>query len=960
MKFLFILIAFLTLNLFSFGQLNMTSPNNGVSNPLNCSTYNSIVANFFDNGTSTNYANSFSDTLTVCPDLTNGYKVSFSSLTADSYIWNVDPTDTLYIFDGSSTSAPLVAAINSGTHPTGFAYTSSFTNLSGCLTFVFHSNAAANNIGWSANIKCSSPAQPIDINLEAYKNGEPVDLLIADSIFIDLCLGDTLILTIDPDYINSLETTGVGYSQNDGNVNVGWVWSTGETFTAEDTVQYIATNSSGFISSVYLTDALLHTSSRDVFIRVGTIPNFGGLFPTPDTVCIGDQTVLYGGFDITDTTQYGFTIPPAVFTIGGAVAQATYLPDGNGQSYTTDIAITGFDPFQTLTPTCNVDKICLEIEHSYVGDLIATITCPNGSTATLFDGNNVSPLNTFLGEAYDDDASSVIGIGYTYCFTDNGTSTFANAPHTTLTAPPATFAGETVTPGQYIPQNLFSTTLAGCPLNGIWTITITDDQGSDDGWIFNWSLAFAACNYGDSLQYQNYAVSGEYINVNPILSQTDSTLTTIVQNPGNNGYQFHVVDDFGCPHDTTINVFAHFVDVIETDTVCNNDDLTMSTNFASTPGTWSFYNSAGTPTFSSNTNVNTTVSFDVEGIYHLVYTGTLCGADTATIYYQGYVPFNFNAPFINCPNTPKEFEIQDSLNFASVDWNLGLPSDNEFTNALGNGTYTVNGIGNNGCPYDTTFTVTSQPPIVLSFPGLPTFCGWSLPDTMEMILNTGVEPGQWTFIGPTNGVTFVDDNVLNTDAVFSQYGTYSLIFTEPTCLDDDTLTVAVTPGVYFNILDYDLCDGSSLEILTDIALPQYVTSMQWNTGATTPSITVTDGGYYTFTISNACQSMTDSSLITLLDCNITMPNVFTPNGDGKNDVYKIITNAEGIFKNFHIVITNRWGNLIHEYDNVEGIWDGTTSSGKIAGDGVYFYSVKATTIQDEEVIKQGFIHLISQ
>lgn len=960
MKYFFILITFLSVNLFSFGQLNMTSPNNGTSNPVDCNAYNTPVANFFDNATSTNYANNFNDTLTVCPDLVNGYKITFSSLTADSYIWNVDPTDTLYIFDGANTSAPLIAAINSGTNPTGFTCTSSFTNLTGCLTFVFHSNAAANNIGWSANIKCSKPAQPIDIHLEAYKNGSSTDELLSDSLFIDLCLGDTLILTIDPDYVNSLEATGVGYSQNDNNVDIKWVWSTGEVFNDEDTVQYIATSSSGFISSIYLTDSLLNVSTRDVYIRVGTVPNFGGLFPTPDTVCVGDQVVLYGGFDITDTTQYGFTIPPGIFTIGGAVAGQTYLPDGNGSSYTTNIAITGFDPLQTLTPSCTVDKICLNIEHSYVGDLIATITCPNGTMATLFDGNNVSPLNTFLGEPYDDPSTSA-GNGYSYCFTDNGTSTFAAAPHTNLTAPPAPEAGETVTAGQYIPQNLFSTTLAGCPLNGIWTITVTDDQGSDDGYIFDWSLSFAACNYGDSLTYQNYAVSGQYINVNPIINQTDSTMTTIVPNEGNNGYVFHVVDDFGCPHDTTINVFAHFVDVLETDTVCNGDILTMTTNYASEPGSWSFYGSPGTPVFGSNTNINTTVSFPTPGVYHLVFSGVICDvADTAHIYYQGYVPFNFNAPFVNCPNNPKTFEIQDSLNFESVDWNLGLPTDNNFTNDLGTGTYTVNGIGKNGCPYDTTFTVTSQAPIVLSFPGLPTFCGWSLPDTMEMILNTGVEPGQWTFVGPNNGVTFVDDNVLNTDAIFSQYGIYSLIYTEPTCQDDDTLIVNVTPGVYFNILDYDLCDGSSLEILTDIALPEYVTSMQWNTGATTPSITVTQGGYYTFTISNACQSMTDSSKITLLDCNITMPNVFTPNGDGKNDVYQIITAADGIFKNFHITITNRWGNLVKEYTTVEGIWDGTTGEGKLASDGVYFYSVKATTIQDEEVIKQGFIHLISQ
>ena len=967
MKYIFTFSAILLTSIYSIGQLNMNSPNNNVSNPINCSTYNSIVANFFDNGTSTNYVNNFNDTLTVCPDIVNGTKITFSSLTADGYIWNVDPTDTLYIFDGPSTLSPLVASINSGTHPLGYRFTSSFTNLSGCLTFVFHSNAASNNIGWSANLICTKPAQPIDINLEAFVNSSSTNSLLSDSVFIDLCLGDTLILTIHPDYINSLQSTGVGYSQNDANVLFRWEWSTGEVFLETDTIQYVANTSSGFISRIILRDSLTFSSIRDVYIRVGTIPNFGGLFASPDTLCIGESSMLFGGFNSTDTTLYGFTIPPANFVISGAVAGTTYLPDGTGTSYTTDIPISGFPPNQVLTAQCGISEICLEMEHSYIGDLIATITCPNGTIATLFNGNNTSPLNTFLGEPYED-PSSVAGNGYNYCFSDAAQYTFAQVgagspgTTTTLVSPPAPSSGATITSGSYKPQNNLTTSLLGCPLNGNWTITVTDDQGADDGYIFQWGINFSSCNYGDSLTYQNYPVSGGYINVNPIISQTDSTKITIPSLLGNNPYVFRIIDDFGCPHDTTINVIVHYVDVLETDSICTGS-LNMTTNNATQPGIWSFYNSPGTPVFASSTNVNTSVTFPTPGIYHIVYTTTTTcvAADTATISYFGDLPFNLNAPFFVCPNAPKVFTIGNSSQFDSVMWISGstppivIANPNAFSNSIGIGSYTINGVGNNGCPYDTTFVITSQPPVVIIHQS--TMCN----DSINMIFNTGPSQlGHWSYIPPSIGAfpTFEHIDSLNTGVSITTYGTYQLIFTEPTCLDDDTLSITFIPGVYFDLSDFKICEGKSITLAPMIVLPDFVTSMIWSTGETTPTINVSQAGNYTFTISNSCETKTDSSIITMKVCDIEMPNVFTPNGDGINDFYHMIGDKE-IFKSFHIVIVDRWGVLIKEYDDPTGKWDGTDNKGNYVTTGVYTYYVDSVTLQDDKLIKNGFIEVLN-
>jgi gliding motility-associated-like protein len=68
---------------------------------------------------------------------------------------------------------------------------------------------------------------------------------------------------------------------------------------------------------------------------------------------------------------------------------------------------------------------------------------------------------------------------------------------------------------------------------------------------------------------------------------------------------------------------------------------------------------------------------------------------------------------------------------------------------------------------------------------------------------------------------------------------------------------------------------------------------------------------------------------------ITIPNVFTPNGDGVNDLYEIHTN--GMFEDcLEFKVFNRWGKLIYESNNANILWDGKVE-GNDASDGLYYY-----------------------
>ncbi len=89
--------------------------------------------------------------------------------------------------------------------------------------------------------------------------------------------------------------------------------------------------------------------------------------------------------------------------------------------------------------------------------------------------------------------------------------------------------------------------------------------------------------------------------------------------------------------------------------------------------------------------------------------------------------------------------------------------------------------------------------------------------------------------------------------------------------------------------------------------------------------------------------------IDVLESKLEVPNVFTPNGDGKNDLFKVA--YKSIVK-FHGWIYNQWGRLVYEWTDPALGWDGTIN-GKDAPDGAYMYIIEATgDDKDEQTGKQ--------
>ena len=117
-------------------------------------------------------------------------------------------------------------------------------------------------------------------------------------------------------------------------------------------------------------------------------------------------------------------------------------------------------------------------------------------------------------------------------------------------------------------------------------------------------------------------------------------------------------------------------------------------------------------------------------------------------------------------------------------------------------------------------------------------------------------------------------------------------------------------------------------------------------------------GIYSLTVTSANGCISEDTIIVVLDCqdisDIIVPNVFTPNGDGENQTFKVIT---ADLKQVEVEIYDRWGLLIYSWNNIDGSWDGTNKNGKESSAGTYYYIVNATTWLGKNISKKGTLSL---
>ncbi len=521
----------------------------------------------------------------------------------------------------------------------------------------------------------------------------------------------------------------------------------------------------------------------------------------------------------------------------------------------------------------------------------------------------------------------------------------------------ATVTSQALSVGTYV-YNATSTSLSNCPSNSTSTINVVASPGQTTG-------LNAICP-GTKTQLTNATIGGVWssLDVSKAIVNSKGVVTGVADGSCTIRYTVCGVDvDFPI----TINSSLGIGSISGLSDVCIGSNITLTN--PTNGGVWT----SADPTKATVNSSGVVTGVTVGSTIIKYVSGALNGCNQAkkTITINSLPVVNpitgtlqsckgVDATLIGSPLNGSW--SSGSLNVATIDPTSGVVKP--ITKGVAVITYTYT--DNNNCQNKITenFTTLQPDPQIYDLTNSDhVYCLFHLEDTLKMSSNIGATKGKWSFISPSSGgqATFLPDSIFNTGIKVDKYGDYKFVFAEETCKNTDTILVKFRPGAYALIDSiFTICKGVNQDLKPFYSYPEYITSLVWSTGAITPSISVNEENKYTLTVSTGCGNpyVTSSKLIVKV-CEIqSMPNVITPNGDGINDVY-VIDVEQGIFKTFDIVITNRWGNLIKEYnDPVKGAWDGKNQVGDFVDEGVYFYSVKAETLAGEKITKQGFIHVI--
>jgi len=225
----------------------------------------------------------------------------------------------------------------------------------------------------------------------------------------------------------------------------------------------------------------------------------------------------------------------------------------------------------------------------------------------------------------------------------------------------------------------------------------------------------------------------------------------------------------------------------------------------------------------------------------------------------------------------------------------------------------------------------------------------SLPSEANIAGNTALCTGDTIVLTATGGSGFLWNNGDTTASITVTFGGTYIVQVTGCGTDSDTLVVSETT-VIADISADPISGDPPLEVLFGNASTPPNGAFTWDFGdgttstGATPAHTYDEPGIYTvlFTVSSNGCTATDSLIIVVgipfVDSEITVPNVFSPNGDGMNDVWGVIGTG---LTSLDAVVYNRWGQQVAQLSNPAQVWDGRTGAGEIASEGTYYYILKA-------------------
>ena len=777
-------------------------------------------------------------------------------------------------------------------------------------------------------------ARPVRDGVDTVWNDDETSFYIAKFKSVDFCDGDSIVLVANPLYPDNDTVAGVPTQSFGTSV---FMWDFGEG--SVDTVYY--NNEMGFrweeLGGYNLNLSVLDTNnggcqSRNMIetrVRIAKNP-IKTVAPIPD-LCSGEKFKLnvgYGGSNTISIDSINFA--------RGAVERfdsVVFIPDGPNCPpgyYESPVIFDNFPGGALISSMDDIKSICMNAEHTFLGDLGFDIVCPNGSEVVLKFNNRSGGADLGLATSQTlggdpcDPANNPQGIGWTYCFSNQYLKNPKGVIDGSMPSPVDSTrqedtsgyfqtpvqTGQSFTGTNGSCSGALCTTvdltgfqgLIGCPLNGEWKLRVIDNWGIDNGYVFWWDMELGQSSAAD-WEYQvpldTVIWTGSFISP---LDYATSEIAPPIDSCGLMTYDIKIIDDFGCIWDTitTMDILCSPIVELGPDiALCETKTHILDAGDPMPHGITTYMweptgETTQTITALAPENANATITYRVQ-VTNSNGKSYCYGGDSIDliVYPAAMASFSFDKfPLEGCE--PFTFNLHNSsTNAERYDWVVGQQySDEE------NPSFTLN-YGS----YDLKLKVTSEHGCVDSITQEDLIHVYKSP-----VADFGWAPHNPSVTDPT--VAFI--NLTSPRDPNNQY--HWSIQSYNTHYDLRENVFGHEPSYTWQPLTGETVYGDY-----HITLDAY-------------SVNLAPSGY-----TYECHD-TISKMITIINDNLIFPTVVTPNGDGINDIFYIKNLVEGqAFPDNELSVYNRMGRRIYfrqDIRNIDDFWDPAKTN---TPTGTYFF-----------------------
>lgn len=419
-------------------------------------------------------------------------------------------------------------------------------------------------------------------------------------------------------------------------------------------------------------------------------------------------------------------------------------------------------------------------------------------------------------------------------------------------------------------------------------------------------------------------------------------------------YHVESISPFGCTFEDSLyiqvieNITTPVVN-ISAPSICKGDTVTLTIQDPNQNLVYEWnFNEIG-PNYTIIANENSTIQLNTTDIIG-------CFSNSINI------PIIVNDhPFINietsnvllCEGQDVTLELQSTEQLNNIVWSSTNNTSTSITESvLVTTTFYVSASNIHGCSSSDSITIQVSSVSIETTANNSTIC---IGDTITLNANSSLPATNFTW---STGQTTSTINFSPNQSQYIYLNGASIHC--PNELDSIYITVLDLP-IINAIEDQTICPGEEVNIqvsTTPSTSTINIFSLNDPTNSSSTNYPTESGAYGAFATLHGCTSDTIFFQITIGEyCDdLAIPNVFSPNNDGLNDFFQL--SNVGIFKEFHCIILNRWGQIIQEFSNANLSWNGQDKNGIDVTDGVYFYIIEYETMKESKLTKEGFITLI--